>query len=187
MAIRATELRNGGAILIDGEVHIVLSQTHTKPGKGGAFIQTKLKKLSTGQVLDKRFRSADSVETAFLDRRPMQYSYTAEGQHWFMDPETFEQVPIDQDLIGEGRGYLKSGAECQVCFHEGRAVTVDLPNTVDLEVKETPPVIKGATATNQNKPATLETGIKVMVPPFVEPGETIRVDTRTGEYVTRVK
>ncbi len=187
MAISATELKNGTAILYNGEVHIVVDRMHTKPGKGGAFIQAKLKRVSTGQVLDHRFRSVDKVETAFLDRKAMQYSYSAEGLHWFMDPESYEQVPIAEDLIGEGIGYLKSGFECQVCYHEGKPLTVDLPNTVDLEVKDTPPVIKGATATNQYKPATLETGIRVSVPPFIESGEMITVDTRSGEYVGRVK
>ena len=187
MTISATEMKNGQAILVDGEIHIVVARHHTKPGKGGAFIQAKLKKLSTGQVLDRRFRSADKVETAFLEKKEMQYSYTAEGQHFFLDPETFDQVPIDANLIGDAIGYLKSGTPCQVMYHEGKAVTVDLPNTVDLEVKETSPVIKGATATNQYKPATLETGVKVSVPPFIERGETIRIDTRTGEYAERAK
>jgi elongation factor P len=187
VAISATEMKNGQAILVDGEIHIVVGRQHTKPGKGGTFIQAKLKKLSTGQVLDRRFRSADKVETAFLEKKEMQYSYTAEGKHFFLDPETFDQVPIDANLIGDAIGYLKSGTPCQVMYHEGKAVTVDLPNTVDLEVKETSPVIKGATATNQYKPATLETGVKVSVPPFIERGETIRIDTRTGEYVERAK
>jgi len=187
MAITATEMRNGQAIIVDGDICIVISQQHTKPGKGGAFIQTKIKKISTGQVLDKRFRSVDKVETAFLERKSMQYSYTAEGQHWFMDPETFDQVPLDADLIGEAIGYLKSGMECQVCFHDGKALTVDLPTTVDLMVKEAPPNIRGQTATNQYKPATMETGLQASVPPFIEPGEMIRIDTRTGEYVERVK
>ncbi len=187
MAIRATEMKNGGAILIDGELYIVVSQQHTKPGKGGAFIQAKLKKYSTGQVLDRRFRSAESVEPAFLERKPMQYSYSSEGQHWFMDPETYEQVPIDQELVGDAIGYLLSGTECQVLWYEGKAIGVDLPNVVELEVKDTPPALKGATATNQNKPATMETGISVSVPPFIEIGERIRIDTRSGEYLERVK
>jgi elongation factor P len=187
MGIRATELKNGQPILVDGEVHFVVSQVHTKPGKGGAYIQAKLKKLSTGQILDRRFRSAETVEPADIEKKTMPYSYTSGGQHWFMDPETFEQVPVQEDLIGAGIGYLKSGTECQISYHEGRAITVDLPITVDLAIKEAPPVIRGATATSQTKPATLETGIVVAVPAFVETGEKIRVDTRTGKYVERVK
>lgn len=186
MAIRATELRNGGAILIDGEIHIVIDQTHTKPGKGGAFIQAKLKKVGTGQVIEKRFRSAERVETAYLDKKRMQYSYSSEGQHWFMDPDTYEQVAIPEDLIGDAIGYLTSGTECDVMYHEGTPLTVDPPTTVDLEVKSTPPQLKGATATNQSKPATLETGIEVQVPPFISEGETVRIDTRSGEYVESV-
>ncbi|NIA22456.1 MAG: elongation factor P, partial [Anaerolineaceae bacterium] len=158
-----------------------------KPGKGGAFLQTKLKDLMTGQVLDYRFRSSDTVEPAHLERVEMVYSYSQGDTHYFMDMNTYEQVPIDNDILGEAMQYLKPETPVQVRTYQGKVVTIDLPSAVELKITETPPAIKGATATNQYKKATLETGLVITIPPFIDTGEVVRVDTRSGEYLERVK
>lgn len=187
MATNATELKKGVVIIVDGELYVVVDKQYTKPGKGGAFQQIKLKKLDTGQTIEKRFRSADRVETAFMDKVEMQYVYSTGDQHFFMDMSTYEQVPYGPDVTGDATDYLVSGTTITFLMHEGKVISVTLPNVVDLTITDTPPALKGATATNQYKPATLETGKKIMVPPFINPGETVRVDTRTGEYLERAK
>ncbi|MEK7996059.1 MAG: elongation factor P, partial [Planctomycetota bacterium] len=160
---------------------------HVKLGKGGAVYQTKLKSLTDGSIQNARLRSEETIEEVDLDKRTYEYLYSSGGQHILMDTTTYDQISIDDDVFGDGQKYLKPNTQLQVSTYEGKPVVVTLPNTVDLQVTETTPEIKGATATNQNKPATLETGVVVQVPSFVKPGELIRVDTRTGEYVTRVK
>lgn len=187
MGINATEMKKGMAINHDDRLMVILDYQHTKPGKGGAFLQTKLKDLKTGQVLDYRFRSNDTIEPAHLERVEMTYSYSQGDQHFFMDMNTYEQVPMDNDLLGDAMSYLLPDTVVQVRTYQGTPVTLELPATVELKISDCPPVLKGATATNQAKPATLETGLVVNVPPFVEVGEVIRVDTRSGEYLERAK
>jgi len=187
MSIGATELRRGMAIMHKDEIHIVVDTDHVKPGKGPAYCQAKLKNFRSGAVVSNRFRSSEQIESVFLEAKEMEFSYEDGTGHHFMDPDTFEIVPLPADLIGEGAQYLMPQMKVQLQVYEGTPVSFTLPHTVVMEVKDTPPAIKGATATNQYKDATLETGLHVMVPPFVEPGEKIRVDTRTGEYVERVK
>jgi elongation factor P len=188
MSVGATELRRGMAILFKDDIHIVVDTDHVKPGKGPAYCQAKLKNFKTGAIVNNRYRSQEQIETVFLEGKEMEYSYSDGDNHYFMDGESFELVPLPGDLLGEdGALYLMPQIKVQVQLYEGNPVSLTLPHTVTMKVTDTPPSIKGATATNQNKQATLETGLSVMVPPFVEPNELIRVDTRTGEYMERVK
>ena len=185
--MRASEMRKGQTVKIDEKLYAIVDYQHVKLGKGGAVYQTKLKSLADGSIQNIRLRSEETVEEAFLDKRTYEYLYSSGSEHILMDTTTYDQITLDNDAFGDGPKYLKPNTQLQVSMYENRPVQVMLPNTVDLEVTDTPPEIKGATATNQNKPATLETGLVVQVPPFVKVGELIRVDTRTGEYVTRVK
>jgi len=185
--MRASEMRKGQTVKIDDVLYTVVDYQHVKLGKGGAVYQTKLKSLKDGGIRDIRLRAEENIEEAYLDKRNFEYLYSAGSEHVLMDTETYDQITLDDNAFGEGPKYLKPNTRLQVSMYEGRPVVVELPNTVDLAVAETAPEIRGATATNQPKPATLETGLVVTVPPFIKVGEKIRVDTRTGEYVTRVK
>lgn len=185
--MRASEMRKGMTVKIDGKLYAIVDYQHVKLGKGGAVYQTKLKSLTEGTTQNVRLRSEETVEEAYLDKRTYEYLYSAGSEHVLMDTTTYDQITLDDDAFGDGPKYLKPNTQLQVSMYEGKPVIVTLPNTVDLAVTETAPEIKGATATNQNKPATLETGLVVQVPPFIKVGEMIRVDTRSGEYLTRVK
>ena len=178
--MRASEMNKGQTVKIDGKLYAIVDYQHVKLGKGGAVYQTKLKSLTDGSIQNVRLRSEENVEEAYLDKRTYEYLYSSGSEHVLMDTTTYDQISLDDDAFGDGQKYLKPNTQLQVSI-------ITLPNTVDLEVTDTPPEIKGATATNQNKPATLETGLVVQVPPFIKLGELIRVDTRTGEYLTRVK
>jgi elongation factor P len=185
--MRASEMRKGQTVKIDGKLYAIVDYQHVKLGKGGAVYQTKLKSLIDGSIQNVRLRSEETVEEAYLDRRTYEYLYSAGSEHVLMDVRTYDQVTLDDDAFGDGPKFLKPNTQLQVSMYEGRPVIVELPNTVDLKVTDTPPEIRGATATNQNKPATVETGLVVSVPPFIRVGDIIRVDTRSSEYVTRVK
>ena len=185
--MRASEMRKGQTVNIDDVLYTIVDYQHVKLGKGGAVYQTKLKSLKDGGIRDIRLRSEENIEEAYLDKRSFEYLYSSGAEHVLMDTETYDQITLDDNSFGEGPKYLKPNTPLQVSMYEGRPVVVELPNTVDLEVTDTAPEIRGATATNQPKPATLETGLVVTVPAFIKVGEKIRVDTRTGEYVTRVK
>ena len=185
--MRASEMRKGQTVKIDDKLYAIVDYQHVKLGKGGAVYQTKLKSLIDGTIQNVRLRAEETVEEAFLDKRTYEYLYSSGSEHILMDTTTYDQITLDDDAFGDGPKYLKPNTQLQVSMYEGKPVIVTLPNTVDLKVTDTPPEIKGATATNQNKPATLETGLVVQVPPFIKLGELLRVDTRTGEYVTRVK
>jgi elongation factor P len=185
--MRASEMKKGMTVNIDGKLCMVVSYQHVKLGKGGAVYQTKFKTVADGSILDKRLRAEENVEEAYLDKRNYEYLYSSPGEHVLMDLETFDQISLDNDAFGDGQKYLKPNTPLQVSIYEGTPVIVELPNTVDLLITDTAPEIKGATATNQYKPATMETGLIVSVPPFIKTGEMLRIDTRTGEYVTRVK
>ncbi len=180
-------MRKGQTVKIDGKLYAIVDYQHVKLGKGGAVYQTKLKRLTDGSIQNVRLRAEETVEEAFLDKRTYEYLYSAGREHVLMDTTTYEQMSLDDDAFGDGPKYLRPNTQVQVSMYQGRLLGVTLPNTVDLEVTDTPPEIRGATATSQNKPATLETGLVVQVPPFIKVGDVIRVDTRTGEYVTRVK
>ena len=180
-------MKKGQTVKIDGKLYAIVDYQHVKLGKGGAVFQTKLKSLADGSIQNVRLRAEESVEEAYLDKRTYEYLYSAGSEHILMDTTTFDQITLYDDVFGDGQKFLKPNTQLQVSMYEEKPVIIELPNTVDLEVKDTAPEIKGATATNQNKPATLETGIIVQVPPFIKIGDLIRVDTRSGEYLTRAK
>ncbi len=172
---------------LDGVLWTITYFQHVKPGKGGAFVRTKLKNVLTGQVVDKTFRAGEKVTDVRLERRPVNYSYTDGQLYYFMDKETFEMIPISGDLIGEDQlQYLKENMECEGLVHDGKVIMVDLPDFVELEVTKTDPGVRGDTAQGGSKPATLETGAEVQVPLFVEEGDILRVDRREDKYLERV-
>ncbi len=185
--MKANEMKKGMTVTVDGILYTIVDYQHVKLGKGGAVYQTKLRNLTDGGIRDIRLRSEENIEQAYLDKRNFEYLYSAGSEHVLMDLETYDQITLDDEQFGEGAIYLKPNDQLQVSIYQEKPVQVILPNTVDVVVTDTPPEIKGATATNQYKPATVETGAKLNVPPFIKVGEKIRVDTRTGEYVTRVK
>ena len=185
--MKAAEMQKGQTVKIDGKLYAIVDYQHVKLGKGGAVYQTKLKSLADGSIQNIRLRSEEVVEEAYLDKRKYEYLYSSGSEHVLMDITNYEQISLDNEAFGDGPKYLKPNTQLQVSMYQGKPLIVDLPNTVDLEVTDTPPEIKGATATNQTKPATLETGLIVQVPPFIKTGDLIRVDTRSGEYLTRAK
>ena len=185
--MRASEMRKGQTVKIDDKLYAIVDYQHVKLGKGGAVFQTKLKSLLDGSIQNIRLRAEETIEEAFLDKTTYEYLYSSGDEHILMNTTTYDQISLDDDAFGDGPKYLKPNTQLQVSMYQGKPVVITLPNTVDLEVTDTAPEIKGATATNQNKPATMETGLIVQVPPFIKVGEMIRIDTRTGEYVTRVK
>lgn len=172
---------------IDGVLWTITYFQHVKPGKGGAFVRTKLKNVLTGQVVEKTFRAGEKVTDVRLERRPVNYSYTDGQLYHFMDQNTFEMIPVAGDMLGEEQlKYLKENMECEGLVHAGKVISVELPNFVELEVTQTDPGLKGDTAQGGTKPATLETGAVVQVPLFINEGEVIRVDRRDDKYLTRV-
>jgi len=185
--MRASEMRKGQTVKIDDKLYVIVDYQHVKLGKGGAVYQTKLKSLTDGSIQNVRLRAEETIEDAYLDKRTYEYIYSSGSEHVLMDTTNYEQITLDDDAFGDGQKYLKPNTQLQVSMYQGKPIVVTLPNSVDLEVTETPPEIKGATATNQPKQAALETGLVVQVPPFIKVGDIIRIDTRTGEYVTRVK
>ena len=185
--MRASDMRKGQTIKIDGKLYAIVDYQHVKLGKGGAVYQTKLKSLTEGSIQNVRLRSEEAVEEAFLDKRTYEYLYSSGSEHVLMDTTNYEQITLDDDAFGDGPKYLRPNTQFQVSMYQGKPIIVTLPNTVDLEVTEAPPEIRGATATNQPKPVTLETGLVVQVPPFIKIGDILRIDTRSGEYLTRVK
>lgn len=186
VAISTADFRTGLTIETGGDLYSIVEFQHVKPGKGGAFVRTKLKNLRTGAVIDKTFRAGERMEQAMITRRPMQFLYRTGDEYVFMDTETFDQIPLSGDAVGEGAQYLKPDAEVSVISYEDEILSVDVPNTVDLVVTKTDPGLRGDTATGGTKPATLETGAVVNVPLFMNEEDVIRVDTRTGQYVQRV-
>jgi elongation factor P len=184
--IDVNELRKGVTFTLDGELYRVLEYQHYKPGRGSAVIRTKLRNLRTGTTFDKTFTSGDRVQDIRLDHQTVQYSYQDAGFYWFMDTETFEQIPLAADTLGEARDYVVDNLELELVSYEGEHLDIELPITVDLEVVEAPPGYAGDTAQGATKEVTLETGLKVQVPLFVEEGDVLRIDTRDGRYVTRV-
>lgn len=185
--IDTSDFRNGLSIILDGVIYSIVEFQHVKPGKGGAFVRTKLKNVESGAVIDKTFRAGERMEQAVLERFPMQYSYEQDGDYYFMDMESYEMVPVPQDKIGSGVKYLKDGLEVTALKHDGSIINIELPFTVELEVAETDPGVRGDTASGGSKPATLETGAVIQVPFFIKVGDRVKVDTRTDEYLERCK
>lgn len=183
--ISTNQFKNGSAIRVDGKRFTILYFQHVKPGKGGAFVRTRLRNIDTGAVVEKTFRAGEKVEGVRTSSRQMTYLYRDGDLLYFMDSETYDQVPIPEEVVGEAAGYVVPNGTATVLSADGEVVSVDPPAHVDLEVTETDPGLKGDTATGGSKPATLETGVVVQVPLFVNVGERVRVDTRTNEYLTR--
>jgi elongation factor P len=181
------DLKNGMTLNIDGTLMNVVDFQHVKPGKGGAFVRTRLKNVRTGRVLDKTFRADEPVEVAILEKRQMQFLYRDEAGFHFMDTETYDQVAVDGDAVGDAASYMIDGSTPYVTFYDGSALGVELPASVELTVSQTEPGVKGDRVSGATKPATVETGAVVQVPLFVETGDRIKVDTRTGAYLTRVQ
>lgn len=183
----ASDLRKNLKIQIDGEPYIVTDFQFVKPGKGQALYRCRLKNMVTGSQFDRTFRSVDSFEPANLQEKHMQYLYQEGDQYCFMDTENYEQVYLTENQVGEARNYLIDNIEVEILFFGSNALGITLPNFVDLIVTQSDPWVKGDTAAGNSKPITVETGYTLNVPPFIETGEKIRIDTRTGEYATRVK
>lgn len=183
--ISAGDFRNGATFDMDGNVFQIIEFQHVKPGKGAAFVRTKIRNVITGAVTERTFNPSDKYPTAFIERKEMQYLYSDGGLYYFMDNETYENVPIGSHVLGDSFKFVKENTDVKVLSYKGSVFGVEPPFFVELEITETDPGFKGDTATNATKPATLETGAEIRVPLFIETGDKIRVDTRTGEYMER--
>ena len=181
-----SDFRNGMIMDLSGEYWIIVEFQHVKPGKGGAFVRTKIKNLITGQVKENTFRAGERVTEVRVEKRPFQYLYTSGDMYYMMDKNTYDQIPLEEKMLEDVTGYLKENLDVDIFMDGETPLLVEIPNFVELEVKSTEPGVRGDTAQGATKPATLETGLVVHVPLFVNEGDVIRVDTRTGRYVTRV-
>ena len=184
--ISAGDFRNGITIEIDSNIFQIIEFQHVKPGKGAAFVRTKLKDIKSGGVIEKTFRPTEKCPQARIDRKDMQYLYSDGDLFHFMDQETFEQIALNEENVGDSLKFVKENDICKVCSHNGSVFAIEPPLFVELEITETEPGFKGDTATGATKPAVVETGATVYVPLFVELGDKIKIDTRTGEYLSRV-
>ncbi len=187
MMIKATDIRRGMVITMEGVNFVVVDFAHHTPGNLRAMVQTKLRNMNSGSLIDKRLRSVDQIEVPYVETKEYEYLYSSGDEHVFMDTQTYDQLSFTPEILGTSMQYLLPNSKVMVLHVADKPVSIEVPASIDLTVVDTPPSLKGATATNQYKEATLETGLKVSVPPFVGPGEKIRIDTRTGEYVERVK
>ncbi|GAF27342.1 translation elongation factor P/translation initiation factor 5A [Moorella thermoacetica Y72] len=183
--ISTNDFRTGLTIEVDGDVYTVVEFMHVKPGKGSAFVRTKLKNRRTGAVIERTFRAGEKVNRAHVERREMQYLYNDGDNYYFMDTETFEQLSLRKEQLEDAIKYLKDNMNIFVLTYNGETIGIELPNSVELKVVETEPGIKGDTATGGTKNAVLETGAVIQVPLFIETGDVVRIDTRTGEYIER--
>lgn len=181
-----SDFRNGLIMNMGGEYWIIQEFQHVKPGKGGAFVRTKIKNLVTGQVKENTFRAGEKIVEVRVERKRYQHLYNSGGIYHMMDKETYEQIELSESMVGDIKGYLKENVDVDILTENEKPLLVELPNFVDLEIKKTDPGVKGDTAQGGTKPATMETGLVVQVPLFITEGEVIRIDTRTGKYVTRV-
>jgi elongation factor P len=187
MSVSTNDLKNGMTLDLDGVLFQIMEFQHVKPGKGGAFVRTKLRNVKTGAVLEKTFNAGVKVGLAIVERKDMQYLYRDGDNLVFMDMGTYEQIMVPVEGAGGAERYLAEGSTAQVAMHEGNPIAVELPASIALTITETQPAVKGDTRTSAMKPATLETGVVVQVPLFVEAGEKVKVDTRSGAYIERVK
>ncbi len=183
--IVAGDFRNGVTFEMDGNVLQIVEFQHVKPGKGAAFVRTKVRNVITGAVLERTFNPSDKFPSAFVERKDMQYLYADGSLYYFMDMESYEQLPIDESKLGDSFKFVKENMEVKVLSYKGNVFGIEPPFFVELEVVETDPGFKGDTATNATKPAKLETGAEIKVPLFIEQGDVLRIDTRTGEYMER--
>ena len=185
--ITAGEFRNGKVFEMEGKYYQVVEFQHVKPGKGAAFVRTKMKNVVTGAVTETSFNPTAKFEEAFIERKDMEYSYNDGDLYYFMDQETYDMIPLSRDLLGDAFRFVKENMVCKVLSYKGNVFGVECPNFVDLVVTETEPGFAGNTATNVTKPAVLETGAEIKVPLFIDIGDKITIDTRTGEYLSRCK
>lgn len=184
--ISAGDFRNGVTIELEGNIFQIIEFQHVKPGKGAAFVRTKLKNIKSGGVVEKTFRPTEKCPQARIDRKDMQYLYNDGDLYYFMDVESYEQIGLNEETVGDSLKFVKENDTCKVCSHNGNVFAIEPPLFVELDITETEPGFKGDTATGATKPATVETGALVYVPLFVEIGDKIKIDTRTGEYLSRV-
>ena len=185
MAIKAIDLRRGTAVQYNNKLYVVHDFAKVSKGNWRSFMQVKLKDTQTGSIIEQRFRVDDMLEPAFLEQKPMEYLYSTGSTHCFMDLSDYEQLELSGDIVGEAVKYLKPNTQVQITMYQGKPFSVELPNTVELQVTDCPPSIKGATISNVGKDATLETGLVINVPDFINKGAVVRVDTRSGEYLGR--
>jgi len=185
--VDTSQFRNGLKFILDGQPFVMTFFQHVKPGKGGAFVRTKIKNLVNGKVLERNFRSGERVELADVEEKKMQYLYLDGENLVFMDQSSYDQLPFSKDTVGDARLFLKENMEVEVLFWNNKPINIDLPSFVELTVTKCDPGVKGDTASGATKPATLETGAVVNVPLFIKEGDALRIDTRTGEYVDRAK
>ncbi len=185
--VSAGDFRNGVTFEMDGNVLQIIEFQHVKPGKGAAFVRAKVKNVITGSVIERTFNPSEKFPTAFVERKEMEYSYSDGDLYYFMDPESYELIPINESELSDNFKFVKENMVCRILSYKGKVFGVEPPNFVDLQVTKTDPGFKGDTATNTTKPATLETGAEVKVPLFIDEGEYIQIDTRTGEYLGRSK
>ncbi|MBQ6601174.1 MAG: elongation factor P [Clostridia bacterium] len=185
--VSAGDFRNGVTFEMDGNVLQIIEFQHVKPGKGAAFVRAKVKNVITGSVIERTFNPSEKFPTAFVERKEMEYSYSDGDLYYFMDPESYELIPINESELSDNFKFVKENMVCRILSYKGKVFGVEPPNFVDLQVTKTDPGFKGDTATNTTKPATLETGAEVKVPLFIDEGEMIQIDTRTGEYLGRSK
>ena len=184
--VSAGDFRNGVTLEIEGQVMQIMEFQHVKPGKGAAFVRTKMKNVMTGAVVERTFNPTEKVEPARIERKEMEYLYEDSGLYYFMDQETYEQTPLSEDQLGDALKFVMENMTVKILSYKGNVFAVEPPTFVELAVTETEPGVKGNTATNVTKPATVETGATITVPMFVNEGDVIRIDTRTGEYMERV-
>jgi elongation factor P len=187
LPVSTTEFRNGLKIEIDGEPYVIVEFQHVKPGKGGAFVRTKMKSLKSGNVIDRTFRSGEKVDVPELEEKTMQYLYAADKDRVLMDTSTYEQISMSEKQLGDSVNYLKENMEIKVLYFKGQPINIDIPMFVELRIARTDPGVRGDTASGGSKPATLETGAVVKVPFYLNEGDVIKVDTRTGIFIERVK
>ena len=185
--ITAGDFRKGMIFEMEGKPMLVVDFQHVKPGKGAAFVRTKYKNVMTGAVREEAFNPTAKFEQVAVERKDAEYSYNDGDLYYFMDPETYDMTPLNQDVLGDAFRFMKENTPCKLVSYKGNVFTVEVPNFMDLEVTETEPGVRGDTATNVTKPATLETGAEVKVPLFINTGDKIQIDTRTGEYIGRSK
>ena len=183
--ISTNEFKTNVTVTIDGDARQVVEFQHVKPGKGAAFVRAKMRNMCTGSVVERTFNAGERLPKARVDRREMQYLYESDGQYVFMDNENYEQTELTKEQLGNALNFLKENMDVKIMVYEGRILGVDLPNTVELTVVETDPGIRGDTATGGSKPAKMDTGYVVKVPLFINEGDVLRIDTRTGEYIER--
>ena len=183
--ISAGDFRNGVTFEMDGQVYQIIEFQHVKPGKGAAFVRTKIRNVISGSVVERTFSPTDKFENAYIERKEMQYLYADGDLHYFMDMETYEQLPLNREILGDGFKFVKEEMMVKVLSYKGNVFAVEPPTFVELTVTDTEPGIAGNTVTNTMKPATLETGVEIKVPLFVNIGDTLKIDTRTGEYLGR--